>query len=97
MGEEELDQIDLEDGRWNATTLGQFIALMVDNVDIAAVWRVAKDEPPDDEGQFVRHLELVLIPNGMVRKTLQTMYDGDDGLQSIHKHLSKMLDAKVIT
>jgi len=63
--EEDTEYTRYNDGNWYASTLGHFISLLVDaGHDPAVLFRVVEDEKPDEDGHFVRHLEVVMIPNG---------------------------------
>jgi len=77
------------DGRLYATTLGQFIALIVDGgPDPMVKFRVIEDTQPID-GSFARRLEITLVPDGLVKE-----YLGD--CVAIHKTLQAMLDAGLV-
>ena len=78
------------DGRVYATTLGQFIALIVDGgQDPMVKFRVIADTPSED-GKFARRLEITLVPDGMVKE-----YAGD--CVAIHRVLQAMIDAELVT
>ena len=80
-----------DDGLTYAMTLGEFIALIVDcGPDPMVKFRVVNDEPPDEDGKFVRHIEISLVPDGYVRERA-----GD--CDRIHKVLKAMLDAGLVT
>ena len=81
---------DFDDGLTYAMTLGEFIALIVDCGPAPMVkFRVVHDEPPDEDGEFIRHIEITLVPNGYVRE-----YASD--CHRIHKVLQAMLDAGLV-
>ena len=78
------------DGNWYASTLGHFIGLLVDaGQDPAVSFRVVADSEPDQDGQFIRRIDLIMLPDG---------YVGDYALNchGVHKTLQALLDAGVI-
>ena len=80
-----------DDGMTYAMTLGEFIALIVDSgPDPAVKFRVVHDEPADENGNFVRHLEIDLVPDGHVREMVGCCH-------RTHKVLQAMLDAGLVT
>jgi hypothetical protein len=81
---------DYTDGKWYATTLGDFVGLLVDSGPGDAVcFRVSQDSEPDASGQFTRHIELVLLPNGHVAVNLLVC-------QAVHKKLLALLKSGVV-
>jgi len=77
------------DGQTYAVTLGHFIGLLVDaGQDPAVIFRVVYDAPPDETGQFVRKIEMVLVPDGHVIEEMKVQ-----GVRRIHKVLRALLDA----
>ena len=79
-----------DDGNWYACTLGHFISLLVDaGTDPAVVYRVRQDSEPDEDGQFTRVFDLVVIPNGQIRFHLE-------GCRGVHKTLIALLEAEVL-
>jgi hypothetical protein len=82
---------DYTNGKWHAMTLGEFIAIMVDSGnDPAVLIRVTKDEPSQDKS-FIRHLEVMIIPQGKVIDTIQQVQP-----DSIHKVLVALINGGVI-
>ena len=80
-----------DDGLTYAMTLGEFIALIVDSgPDPMVKFRVVNDEPPDEDGKFVRHIEISLVPDGYVRERASDCH-------RVHKVLKAMLDAELVT
>lgn len=85
------DGVDFTDGNWHACTLGHFIGLLVDaGHDPAVAFRVIEDGPSDEDGKFVRTVEVVMYPDGYVG-------EGCLGCHSVHKVLRALLEAGVIT
>ena len=81
--------LDYADGQATAVTLGHFIGLLVDaGQDPAVIFRVIYDTPPDENGQFVRKLEVVMVPDGHVVEEMKAQ-----GVRRIHKVLRALLDA----
>ena len=71
-------EVHYADGDWHVVTLGGLVQLLIDaGTDVAATLRVIEDTPPDENNQFIRHMEIKLLPNGMVldeaRKECKTM------------------------
>ena len=57
------DEHGYDDGHWYASTLGHFIGLLVDaGRDPAVCFRVVADSEPDQDGQFVRRIDLLNLP-----------------------------------
>ncbi len=80
-----------DDGKRYAMTLGQFIGLLVDSGhDPAVIMRVTKDEPGRD-GAFIRQIEMMLIPDGQVVETCQTV-----GVDGVHKVLKALIEGGVV-
>jgi len=79
-----------DDGHWYASTLGHFISLLVDAGQNPAVcFRVVDDSESDADGKFVRHIELLMLPDGYVA-------EGVDGCHGVHKTLMHLLEAGVV-
>jgi len=62
-----------DDGNWHAATLGHFIGLLVDDGEGSVVFRVTHDGEPDDEGEFIRIVEVCLLPNGYVEVAIREL------------------------
>jgi hypothetical protein len=59
-----------DSGEWIATTMGQFLQILVDSgEDPAVVFRVIEDTPAGN-ASFVRRYELLCVPNGAVVATV---------------------------
>ena len=85
-----MDEHSYDDGNWYASTLGHFIGLLVDaGQDPAVCFRVAADSDPDDDGQFIRHIEVLMLPDGYVG-------EGILGCHGVHKTLKALLEAGVV-
>lgn len=79
-----------DDGNWYASTLGHFVGLLIDaGQDPAVCFRVVKDSESDDDGKFIRHIEVLMLPDGYVS-------EGILGCRGVHKTLTALLEAGVI-
>lgn len=84
------DEAKYDDGQFYTVTLGHFIGLLVDaGQDPAVCFRVIGDETPDENGKFIRRMELFLLPNGYVAEFAQVSH-------GVHKTLKAFLDAGVV-
>jgi len=79
-----------DDGSYYATTLGQFVSLLIDGRDVAVRFRVVEDGKHDAQGRFTRRIECTLIPDGHVMETVE---DSDN----VHKTLLALLKAGVVS
>jgi hypothetical protein len=82
----------MEPGTYIALSLGQFIQLLVDNGDVAVVTQILEDGPKTADGAFVRRMELILIPDGLVKRTL-----ADYEEIPVHKVLAGLLARQIVT
>ncbi len=83
---------DYTDGQWHAVSLGIFLHLLVDaGHDPAVLFRVTQDEPVDDSRQFVRHLDVMVVPDGQVVSKIK-----ETGVESIHKVLAKFIERGLV-
>jgi hypothetical protein len=81
-----------DDGQQYAATLGHFISLLVDSgPDPAVIFRVVKDGPYDEKGNFTRRIEVVLIPDGHVKEEIERR-----GVERIHKTLKALIEAGIV-
>ena len=81
-----------DDGQRYAVTLGHFIGLLVDaGLDPAVIFRVIEDGPSDENGGFVRLLEVTMVPNGHMEKEMVRLR-----VDRIHKTLKALMDAGVV-
>lgn len=82
---------DITDRNWHAATLGEFVGILIDLGNTAAVtFRVVVDSKLDENGAFARTMEIVLYPNGMV-------VDALSGCHSAHKLLRAFIDNDIVT
>ena len=79
-------------GEWIASTIGTAIGFLADQTDPAAIWREVHRTEPDEEGKFVARYEVILVPNGMVRATIENL-----GIEHVHKTLSELAARGLIT
>ena len=86
------ESVDYTDGDWIGTTLGFFISLLIDaGNDPAVIFRVAKDSEVDESGQFIRDIEVMVLPNGYVGAALKKM-----GVNRVHKTLAALIEAGIV-
>jgi hypothetical protein len=79
-----------DDGNWYAASLGEFIGMMVDcGQDPAVKFRVIEDLPPSPQGHFIRRLEVVMLPNGVVEENLINVI-------AVREVLKEMLEAEIV-
>lgn len=82
---------DYTNGNWHAATLGEFVSLLIDSGgDPAVIFRVVEDEPSKD-GAFVRHLEVMMLPQGRVKEKINQVKP-----ESIHNTLVDLIKAGVV-
>ena len=81
-----------DNGEFHAMTLGQFISILVDaGTDPAVIMRVVDNWEPDENGQFIRAFEVIIVPNGQVKEAIFS-----HGPQTIHKTLDGMLERGLV-
>ena len=81
-----------DDGQIYAVTLGHFIGLLVDaGYDPAVIFRVVHDGLPDENGCFVRKIEMLMVPDGHVESEIVRQRT-----DRIHKTLKALLEAGVV-
>ncbi|GAG09204.1 unnamed protein product [marine sediment metagenome] len=80
------------DGEWHLSTLGHFLGLLVDcKTGIEAVaYRITEEGPSNDNGGFVRTMEVTIYPNGSVVKAIE-------GTHTIHKTLVALIEGGIVT
>jgi len=80
------------DGEWYGATMGHFIGLLVDvGLDPAVMFRVVEDSEPDDNGKFIRRLEVIMFPNGYVVDGLKAQ-----NVDRAHKTLVALIEAGIV-
>jgi hypothetical protein len=85
------EQIFYDIGEKHAVSMGEFIAFLVDaGTDIAVIMSVTKDGEQNEDKEFIRTMEIDIIPNGMVKERLSV---GD--VHRIHRVLQAMIEAGV--
>ena len=85
-----MNEHNYDDGHWYASTLGHFIGLLVDaGQDPAVCFRVVADSEPDNEGKFIRRVDVIMLPDGYVG-------EGILGCRGVHKTLRALLEAEVV-
>jgi hypothetical protein len=77
--------------QWMACTPGEFIRDLVDEGDVAVIWRVANMTEPDDEGAFIMVWEVVSVPAGHVTRTIDSM-----SVNAVSKRLSAFIAEGVV-
>lgn len=79
------------DGNWNASTMGEFLSLLVDGGDVAVLWRVKKNRVLSSD-YFTRTYEVQVVPDGHVRGEIIALQDR----VRLHRVLDAMLKADVV-
>ena len=95
----EEETVDYTDGRWIATTMGQFLQILVDSgQDPCIIFRVNEDTRVPDEGNlFVRELTVLSVPNKAVVNTMDSLGFYNDGTpHAVNKVLAKLLEAGLV-
>ena len=88
---------DFADGRWIATTMGQFIQILVDcGDDPAVIFRVEDDRPVDDNS-FIRKITLYSVPNGAVVQMCRDLHIVDSDVHGVYKGLKMLIEAGLVT
>ena len=86
------DLCSYDDGQTYAVTLGHFVGLLIDaGQDPAVIFRVVMDGPHDENGCFVRKLEVLMVPDGHVESEIVRQRT-----DRIHKTLKALLEAGVV-
>lgn len=95
---EENETVDYTDGRWIATTMGQFLQILVDSgQDPCVIFRVTDDIPIPDSKTFVRLMAVFSVPNEAVVQTLDALGFFDDNTpHAVNKGLAKLLEAGLV-
>jgi len=77
-------------GEWTASTLGEFVSLLIDGGDVAVMYRQIAQMEPDENGRYAETLQVILLPNGHIKRAL-----GVQDMQ-VHKTLEAMLKGGVM-
>jgi hypothetical protein len=87
---------DYTDGQWIATTMGQFIQILVDSgSDPCVIFRVEEDTPADGtDGCFIRKMTVYSVPNGAVVNMLGVLDMMGNG--AIYKVLRQMIQSGLV-
>lgn len=85
------DGKDAFDGQWNAATIGEFVAILVDDGDPAVLWRVAGEQSVD-EHSFIRKYDIVCLPDGVVDRQIKQHH-----VVRVHKVLARFLQEDILT
>jgi len=90
---------DYTDGQWIATTMGQFIQILVDSGhDPCIIFRVEEDKYPDgEESSFVRKMTVYSVPDGSVVDMLRELGMTGEGHYGIYKVLGQLIQAELVT
>ena len=80
-----------DDGNWHASTLGQFIGLLVDAGDPAVVFRAVGGMSEDENGLYMSQITFVLIPDGHVCDAIREQ--GAD----VHKTLAALIEGGAVS
>lgn len=82
-----------DDHEWTACTLGFFVQLLIDTGhDPAVIFRTVEDFEPDENGAFIRRLEVLMIPDGQVQRAIHAT-----GAERIHKTLFALLREEAVS
>ena len=89
--------VDYTDGRWIATTMGQFIQILVDSGnDPCVIFRVDADtEWPGDT--FVRKMTVWSVPDGAVTDMMRNLEIVGSDRHAIYKVLKTLLERGLVT
>lgn len=82
---------DYTNGKWHAATLGQFIAMLVDSGKDEAVLFQIMDSPPEDLGEFIRQMHIILLPQGQVVDWITAVKP-----ESVENSLVELINAGVV-
>ena len=97
MIDSEERKVDYTDGRWIATTMGQFIQILVDSGnDPAIIFRVEEDRPVSDKS-FVRKMTVYSVPNGAVISMCKDLHIIDSDIHGVYKVLQQLIGAGLVT
>lgn len=94
-----MEEVDCTDGRWVATTMGQFLQILVDSgQDPCVIFRVDTDiYLPRDADSFVRKLTVFSVPNGAVVAMLNALsFFDDDSPHAVNKVLAEFLETGLV-
>ena len=83
---------EIDRGEWVAFTIGTALGFLMDQGDPVAIWREAHRTEADEDGQYIARYEVVLVPNGMVQKTIEAYC-----VKHVHKTLKALAGAGLIT
>ena len=96
MTDETREPIDFTDGRWIATTMGNFIQILVDSGnDPAIIFKVEHDRPVSDKS-FVRKMTVYSVPNGAVVSMCEDLHIIDSDIHGVYKVLQKLISAGLV-
>lgn len=88
--------IDFTDGRWIATTMGQFLQILIDSGnDPAVIFRVEWDRPVNDKS-FIRKFTLYSVPNGSVVDMCKELHILDSDHHGVYKVLHQLIKAGLV-
>ena len=94
---ETREPIDFTDGRWIATTMGNFIQILIDSGnDPAIIFRVEEDRSVSDKS-FIRKMTVYSVPNGAVVGTCEALDIIDSDTHGVYKVLQELIAAGLVT
>jgi len=98
MSDDKEDAVNYTDGRWIATTMGQFLQILVDSgQDPCVIFRVTDDIPVPDSKTFVRLMAVFSVPNGAVVHTMNALgFLDKDAPHAVNKVLAKLLESGLV-
>ena len=89
--------VDYTDGRWIATTMGQFIQILVDSGhDPCIIFRVDEDRRAGSDA-FVRKMTVYSVPNGAVVDMCRELDIVDSDTHAVYKVLKELIKVGLVT
>lgn len=88
--------VDFTDGRWIATTMGQFIQILVDcGNDPAIIFRV-EDDRAVGEKSFIRKMTVYSVPNGSVVDLCGKLGIIGSDVHGVYRVLQELIEAGLV-
>lgn len=90
------DNKDYTDGRWFATTMGQFLRILVDSgQDPCIIFRVDSDTMYK-MGTFIRKMTVYSVPDGTVGFMIDSLGINHEGPHMIDNVLAKFIESGLV-
>lgn len=91
-------ETDYTDGRWIATTMGQFLQILIDSgSDPCVIFCVDEDIDAGDDKSFIRKMTVYSVPNGSVVRMCQELGIIDSDTHGIYKVLAEMIEGGLVS